>query len=1495
VTDRVIRVVIDPRAAVAGANTANAALSSIAQRANAAGNSTSGFGQTLILTGSAANQMARQMQAANNNAGSMGRSVGNLSGGLSGLASRLGNVNGLMAGFIGGLAAGAVQMLTTAVFGLVSGFTSLSDASSNIDAKLNLATASFGSLAQAHKDVRAVSAATRSDLTATTDLYSTLARSASTLGLTQGQVAAATKTVGMAMKISGADTNAAAGAIRQLSQALASGVLRGDEFNSIAEASPRLMQLLADSMKIPLGSLRGLAAEGKLTADKLTKALTDPKMIAKIEAEFGKIPVTFGDIKTAAGNAAIDIIGAFAGGLNLAPSLASFTASVQSMGEKVGPVFRSIGETIRAAFDGVSTVLGPVFSLISSNLSTIVPLLKAAAAGFVALRVVMMMQGAAGAIMGAVGPVIALQRAMGATGTTSAIFSAGMKMAQGAVNGLTAAIAANPIGALAVVITATVALLYQFRDAINIGGGNLASLGDLGRASFEMIGEGLSSLMTGTSEVLSSIGKGFSDLWTDATKAMGPVWSGIASGFASFRDVAGGVLSSVDGAFGGAFSAIGSKVSGLFDGIDFSFAGFLRLSARVLDLVVGHFRGAFGMMKVIWGNLPQAFTSIFALAVNGAATVIEKFINGTIGAINQVLGFANRLGATFGTIGTVKLDRADTGGAAAMGRQLGAAYTAGFGNEAEGTVDKLFNRANDIGNQRKHGFAPKAEVAPTVKPTPAPKVDDKKKKKEADEAAARLKAINEYWKVLDQSVELAKMLPLEAERHTKWLELQKIYGDKLSEQDKIALELAKGKIAAKLQEIATGKAITSMAEKTRQLSLENGLLDKRKLGLTDQQLAVEEALFGTRLDALKAGVDISTKDYAIAEAALKKELERNVAIKARGDLAKEAASIASSYSPRFDADQRVKAIEAERVKFKAAYDAGVTIDGQKISADLYKAVMTGMNQSIRDISAEFGNRMTDTIYHLADAFGGAFGRILSGFARAGQSIQDMSSGKFTGIAGAIKSFAGTKKDGTNNALGQGLQDGATRFSDNLSKMFKSPLGSMTASFDGFKTDMKSIFGKGGDFAKGMGNVIGAAAGGVETGTQMDGLMKGLGLKTSKLGSQIGGGIGGAVLGPLGAIGGSIIGGLVGGMFKKAKWGTSVVTGQNAAGISTSGNSGSRKEYASGAASSIQDGLQGLADSFGVMVGNYNVSIGTYKDKWRVSTTGCEGKLKGGSGRSDIKDFGKDGQAEAIEYAIRNAISDGALTGLKAFTQRVLNDGNYSLDSAVSLATSYENALKELAAIDDPVKASVKDILDPIDQLITKMRAAGATVSEVADIERLRSEKLKQLTEQQLSGLKDFKDQLSGQGSGITAMSQLSTKMAEFDAMKAQIASGKTVDQDVFTKLGQDIFGLSRDIYGTANSAFQDIRLDLIAVTDMFAQNVTSQVNAAAGIVVDTSSTDAAVQQQTATLSAGIATSNSILENIAAGIAAMNSAMAANNNNNLGRVVGGLGTGSNGKR
>ena len=96
--------------------------------------------------------------------------------------------------------------------------------------------------------------------------------------------------------VAGTEQASIASASLQLTQALGSGVLRGEEFNAVFEAAPNIMQTVADYMDVPVGKLRGMAAEGQITADIVKNALlgaTDD-----INAQFEQMPMTWGQVWT---------------------------------------------------------------------------------------------------------------------------------------------------------------------------------------------------------------------------------------------------------------------------------------------------------------------------------------------------------------------------------------------------------------------------------------------------------------------------------------------------------------------------------------------------------------------------------------------------------------------------------------------------------------------------------------------------------------------------------------------------------------------------------------------------------------------------------------------------------------------------------------------------------------------------------------------------------------------------------------------------------------------------------------------------------------------------------------------------------------------------------------------------------------------------------------------------------------------------------------------
>lgn len=166
------------------------------------------------------------------------------------------------------------------------------DSFTKLNAQLKLATDNTQDYLNAQRQVKAIAQEAQTDIMGVGTLYARITTATKELGTSQAQVAAITRTVALALKVSGAGAQESASATLQLSQAFASGVLRGEEFNSVSEAAPRLMRALADGIGVPVGQLRSLAEAGKLTSDVLANAL--PKALNDLEKEAKQVQTISG-------------------------------------------------------------------------------------------------------------------------------------------------------------------------------------------------------------------------------------------------------------------------------------------------------------------------------------------------------------------------------------------------------------------------------------------------------------------------------------------------------------------------------------------------------------------------------------------------------------------------------------------------------------------------------------------------------------------------------------------------------------------------------------------------------------------------------------------------------------------------------------------------------------------------------------------------------------------------------------------------------------------------------------------------------------------------------------------------------------------------------------------------------------------------------------------------------------------------------------------------
>lgn len=151
------------------------------------------------------------------------------------------------------------------------------DRYTEIQNKLRLVESASISSSKGLNNVFDIALKTNQSINATSGVYQRFAQNAETLKISQAQIASLTETVSKAVAVSGASAGAADAALTQFGQALGSGILRGDEFNSVMEQTPGLARAIAIGLGVTTGELRNMAKEGKLTMDVLVPALERAK------------------------------------------------------------------------------------------------------------------------------------------------------------------------------------------------------------------------------------------------------------------------------------------------------------------------------------------------------------------------------------------------------------------------------------------------------------------------------------------------------------------------------------------------------------------------------------------------------------------------------------------------------------------------------------------------------------------------------------------------------------------------------------------------------------------------------------------------------------------------------------------------------------------------------------------------------------------------------------------------------------------------------------------------------------------------------------------------------------------------------------------------------------------------------------------------------------------------------------------------------------------
>jgi len=284
-------------------------------------------------------------------------------------------------------AAGAFRNIVAAFAGFASvkNIINVADEMQNIRARIEQLPQTIGDSGQAFDDVAKHANAAGAKIDAYASLYTRIGNAAKDYITTQKDLIVITDTISHALGVSGVSAQEASSVMTQFSQALSSGVLQGQEFNSMAEAAPQYLDKLSETMQIPREQLKKMASDGKLTAKAVIEATR--QMSGYFSEKFNKMPITVGRAITVIGNRFARMIDKLNRDSNFITKIANFILAafdkieggirflINSFGG-IGNMLRFVGTAIGVAFGAKAIAI--LMSFRAATFLALLPFIKMA-------------------------------------------------------------------------------------------------------------------------------------------------------------------------------------------------------------------------------------------------------------------------------------------------------------------------------------------------------------------------------------------------------------------------------------------------------------------------------------------------------------------------------------------------------------------------------------------------------------------------------------------------------------------------------------------------------------------------------------------------------------------------------------------------------------------------------------------------------------------------------------------------------------------------------------------------------------------------------------------------------------------------------------------------------------------------------------------------------------------------------------------------------------
>lgn len=525
--------------------------------------------------------------------------VGKASDNASQKINNLGNATGALGAIKGALAG-------VAIGASVGKAMNMSDDYANMNARLNMINDGMQSTNELQKSIFTSAQRTGSAYTEMANGVAKMRMQAGDVFQNNGETIAFLETMNKSFVVGGASIEEQKSAMMQLTQAMASGKLQGDELRSLAETSPALIQAIATKLGVTRGEVKKLGADGKITADIVKTAMLEAS--ETIDQQFRNMPMTWGR----AWQNFINYMTKAFEPLSIKINQIANSAEFQQFASMVASAVQIIINALIVVMDIIGAIwskIAPLIKWIADNWSTIAPIVIAVA-----------------------GAMFYYWLSVNAVTFAMKGLEMAMNLAKGAVAAFNAVMAMNPVSLTIMAIILLIGIIYAAINAFNQWAGtSISATGTIIGAVFAL-GMIVWNVLIFILNIVIMIVNGIIAI------VVGLVNMVIALVFMLYQFIL-MLLALILGA------------------VDWLVTGAINL---VFELVF--------QFQTAWYNIAQggrdmavAIGNFVSSMVNGVISLVEGMINGILSGINGMIGFLNGMGLNIGAVGTVSLGRVDFG------------------------------------------------------------------------------------------------------------------------------------------------------------------------------------------------------------------------------------------------------------------------------------------------------------------------------------------------------------------------------------------------------------------------------------------------------------------------------------------------------------------------------------------------------------------------------------------------------------------------------------------------------------------------------------------------------------------------------------------------------------------------------------------------------------------------------------------------------------------